>query len=142
MISISKRFQILEDLQARLKSITLANGYLTNIGNNVVYWQDTDFEYGESALVFRDTVEDISQNNYLYEKTLVVEICAIQQNAEDALLLVSSKILRDLEKAIDTFEIDWGKARITNTEKFVETKGKKTLKIKVKLKIEYREFLE
>lgn len=139
---ISKRLKILEDLQDALKAITLANSYLTNIGNNVVYWQDTDFEYGESALVFRDTIEDISQNNYPYEKTLVVEICAIQQNAEDALLLVSSKILKDLEKAIDTFEIDRGKARITNTEKFVETKGKKTLKIKVRLKIEYRDFLE
>lgn len=139
---ISKRLKILEDLQAKLKSITSANSYLTNIGNNVIYWQDTDFEYGESALVFRDTIEDISQNNYPYEKTLIVEICAIQQNAEDALLLVSSKILKDLEKAIDTFEIEWGKARITNTEKFVETKGKKTVKIKVKLKIEYRDFLE
>jgi hypothetical protein len=139
---ISKRLKILEDLQDALKAITFANGHLTNIGNNVVYWQDTDFEYGESALVFRDTIEDISQNNYPYEKTLIVEICAIQQNAEDALLLVSSKILKDLEKAIDTFEIDLGKARITNTEKFVETKGKKTLKIKVKVKIEYRDFLE
>ena len=139
---ISKRLKILEDLQAKLKSITSANSYLTNIGNNVVYWQDTDFEYGESALVFRDTVEDISQNNYPYEKSLIVEICAIQQNAEDALLVISSKILKDVEKAIDTFEIDLGKARITNTEKFVETKGKKTLKIKVRLKIEYRDFLE
>lgn len=139
---ISKRLKILEDLQDALKAITLANSYLTNIGNNVVYWQDTDVEYGESVLIFRDTIEDISQNNYPYEKTLALEICAIQQNAEDALLLVSSKILRDLEKAIDTFEIDCGKARITNTEKFVETKGKKTLKIKVRLKIEYRDFLE
>lgn len=139
---ISKRLKILEDLQNALTAITLANSYLTNIGNKVVYWQDTDFEYGESVLSFRDTIEDISQNNYPYEKTLTVEICVIQQNVDSDLLLISSKILKDLEGAINKFGVASGKANIINTEKIVETKGKKTLKIKAKVKIEYRDFLE
>ena len=139
---ISKRLKILEDLQNALTAITLVNSYLTNIGNNVVYWQDTDFEYGESVLSFRDTIEDISQNNYPYEKTLTVEICVIQQNVDSDLLLISSKILKDLEGAINKFGVASGKANITSTEKMVETKGKKTLKIKAKVKIEYRDFLE
>lgn len=139
---ISKRLKILEDLQNALTAITIANGCQTNIGNNVVYWQDTDFEYGESVLSFRDTIEDISQNNYPYEKTLTVEICVIQQNVDSDLLLISGKILKDLEGAINKFQVASGKANIINTEKIVETKGKKTLKIKAKVKIEYRDFLE
>jgi len=139
---ISKRLKILEDLQNALTAITVANGCQTNIGSNVVYWQDTDFEYGESVLSFRDTIEDISQNNYPYEKTLTVEICVIQQNVDSDLLLISSKILKDLEGSVNKFRVASGKANIMNTEKIVETKGKKTLKIKAKVKIEYRDFLE
>jgi|LakMenE07Oct09ns_1017277.scaffolds.fasta_scaffold03441_3 hypothetical protein len=139
---ISKRLVILENLQTALRTIKVVNGFLTNIGNNVVYWQDTDFEYGLSVLNFKDTIEDISQDNYPYQKTLTVEICVIEQNVEENLLLISSKILKDLEKTIDRFQIDSGKANIINTEKIFETKGKKALKIKVILKITYRDFLE
>lgn len=139
---ISKRLEILEDLQSRLKNITVANNYLTNIGENVVYWQDTDFEYGESVLAFKDTVEEVFQVNYPYEKVLSVEIAVYWQIVDDNLLTVSSQILKDLENCLDKFLVVRGNANIVNNEKIVETKGKKTLQIKVKLKIQYRDFLE
>lgn len=139
---ISKRLEILEDLQSRLKNITVANNYLTNIGENVVYWQDTDFEYGESVLAFKDTVEEVFQVNYSYEKVLSVEIAVYWQIVDDNLLTVSSQILKDLENCLDKFLVVRGNANIVNNEKIVETKGKKTLQIKVKLKIQYRDFLE
>lgn len=138
----SKRLEILEDLQSRLKNITVANNYLTNIGNNVVYWQDTDFEYGESVLVFKDTVEEVLQINYPYEKVLCVEIAVYWQNVDNSLLVVSSQILKDLENCLDRFLVLRGHVNIISNEKIVETKGKKTLQIKVKVKIQYRDFLE
>jgi len=138
----SKRLEILEDLQSRLKNITVANNYLTNIGKNVVYWQDTDFEYGESVLAFKDTVEEVLQVNYPYEKVLCVEIAVYWQIVDDNLLTVSSQILKDLENCLDKFLVLRGNANMVNNEKIVETKGKKTLQIKVKLKIQYRDFLE
>jgi len=138
----SKRLEILEDLQSRLKNITVANNYLTNIGKNVVYWQDTDFEYGESVLAFKDTVEEVLQVNYPYEKVLCVEIAVYWQIVDDNLLTVSSQILKDLENCLDKFLVLRGNANMFNNEKIVETKGKKTLQIKVKLKIQYRDFLE
>lgn len=136
---MGKRLEILENLQAALVTVRSVNGYQTEIGSNVVYWHDTDFEYGESVLEFRDTLEEVSQINYPYEKTLTVEICAIQSTENT--LTVSSQILEDLEKLINRFTVQHGKATIVSNEKTTETKGKKNLKVKIKLKIQYREFL-
>jgi hypothetical protein len=136
---MGKRLEILLALQADLMAIRTANGYQTEIGSNVVYWHDTDFEYGESVLEFRDTIEEMFQTNHPYEKTLTVELSAIQST--DNPLTVSSQVLEDLEKVIDRFTVQGGRATIVSNEKTTETKGKKNLKIKVKVKIIYREIL-
>lgn len=131
------RRQILENLQAKLEEIRLGNGYLTDIGQSVRYWQDTDIEYGETALEFRDTIEDLGLQNIPYEKSLMVEISAYQ--ASEDLLTASSDILEDIEKCLGDFTVEGGIAKILNNQKTTETKGKKTLKIKVTLRIQYRE---
>jgi len=137
---MSKRLEILQDLEAALKEISLVNNYQTNIGNNVVYWHDTDFEYGESVLEFRDTLEETSQVNYPYEKLLAVEISVI--NSTNTSLVESSQILEDLEKAVNKFKVQDGRVLMLSNEKMLETKGKKNIRIKLKIKIQYRELLE
>lgn len=137
---MGKRLEILQNLQTALSEISLANNYQTNIGSNVVYWHDTDFEYGESALEFRDTLEETSQINYPYEKLLTVEISFI--SSTNTSLLQSSQVLEDLEKALNKFKVQDGRVLMINNEKNLDTKGKKNIKIKLNLKIQYRELLE
>lgn len=137
---MGKRLEILQDLQAALTEISLVNNYQTDIGSNVVYWQDTDFEYGESVLEFRDTVEETVQVNYPYEKLLTVEISVI--NSTNTSLLQASRILEDLEKAVNKFKVQDGRVLMLSNEKMLETKGKKNIRIKLKIKIQYRELLE
>lgn len=137
---MGKRLEILQDLQAALTEISLVNNYQTDIGSNVVYWQDTDFEYGESVLEFRDTVEETVQVNHPYEKLLTVEISVI--NSTNTSLLQASRILEDLEKAVNKFKVQDGRVLMLSNEKMLETKGKKNIRIKLKIKIQYRELLE
>lgn len=137
---MGKRLEILQDLQAALTEISLVNNYQTDIGSNVVYWQDTDFEYGESVLEFRDTVEETVKVNYPYEKLLTVEISVI--NSTNTSLLQASRILEDLEKAVNKFKVQDGRVLMLSNEKMLETKGKKNIRIKLKIKIQYRELLE
>lgn len=137
---MGKRLEILQELQTALTEISLVNGYQTNIGSNVVYWHDTEFEYGESALEFRDTIEETVQVNRPYEKMLAIEISSVSLTAIS--LVESSKILEDLEKVVNKFKVQDGRVLILGNEKTVETKGKKYIRIKLKIKIQYRELLE
>ncbi len=133
-----KRLSILGIIQDKLQSITVANGYNTDIGNRVFYWQDLDFEYGETgAISFKDAFEETISNNTIYDKQLSIDVEAIKftENAlEDSCL-----ILEDLINSLLKFKEIYAKLEIKVNEKKIETKGKKAIRIKLTNLIMYRE---
>jgi hypothetical protein len=134
-----KRKEILEDIANLLATIKPVNLYQTNIGDNVVYWQDTDVEFSTNLVEYRDPYEEVKSVNLPLEKTLTVLISVIQ--VTESVFTVGCQILEDLEKAFAEFTVKEGKLFIKSNEKTVETKGKKSIKVTVKLEIMYREEL-
>jgi hypothetical protein len=134
------RLAILNAIADKLETITTANGYLTNVGNRVFYWQDLEFEYGEiGAISYRDPFEENKEVNLSLENSLTVEVSAIQftENA----LTDSCNLLTDLIRAIKG--AIWAnksiKSRLVSNDKRIETKGKTAIQIKLVFKVTYWE---
>jgi hypothetical protein len=71
----SKRQQIMTALITRLQTITVANGYETDIGANVNEWHVTNFEEAElPAVDVRDTTESVEVRGGNHDYTLSIQI--------------------------------------------------------------------
>ena len=133
---------ILKAIEAKLKTITLNNGYLTNIGQNTVkYWHDLDFEYDKEALEYRDIVEETEQPNQQTENTLTVKISYFSPTENP--LTLGCQVLSDLKKACykETWEKNALNTKISSSNKLVETKGKTILKVCLIIQVKYREII-
>lgn len=139
------RLQILQAFQTQLATITQANGYLTNIGQNIVYWLTYEQDYnGAFTLTFKDVEAQYEKVNNYYKELLTVEVQAIGYVQENTKLTDSCNILADLKQAL--IYTDW---RIDNNNviairpkldrKRLETKGKQAYLVGFTVEIEYRE---
>lgn len=136
-----EKHDILNAIAQRLAIITTSNGYQTNIGLKSSYWQDTDFEYGETgAVTFRDLEEEVKEVNQVQEFLLHLEIEAVAYS--ENLLAVGCHLQSDLIKAIGV-DPTWGgsaiKTELKGTEKQIATEGKRAIALTLKLDIQYRE---
>ncbi len=96
-----KRQRIMQELEAVLKTITIANGYNTNIGNKVYEYRETDIADAElPCLLYRDSDDIIEITHNLALHTLICEITAIEQ-AGTGLLRIRN-IVADVKRAIQT----------------------------------------
>lgn len=98
----SKRQQIIDAIDARLKTIKTVNGYETDAGNNVFEWRATPLQDSElPALLFRDTTSPVDDETYsMHLHTLSVEITLVASGATSADII--RKMLADIQKAIGT----------------------------------------
>lgn len=126
MPSIRQNFLL--DLQAALENL---NGF------EVFYWHDLDLQFEKNAIDFRDYFEEIKRVNRDEQKILSVKVSALIFTED--ILVQGSAILQDLENAIAGITVTNGEVSLESNEKFVETKGKKSIKITVKCKVSYRE---
>lgn len=134
-----KRIDIMEALGALLGAITVANGSNTDLGLNLLYWQDYATEYEEDALIYRDGDEDITEANSNHEYVLHTEIEAHSFSENPGLR--ANKCLQDIVLAIGkniTFSGLASKITLLGSETEVETDGKSACKVLVKLDIHYR----
>lgn len=75
MALTSIRQQILTAIKTRLQTITVANGYETDIGSNVNVWHTTDFQETElPAIDLRDPAEEVETRGGNHICTLSIEI--------------------------------------------------------------------
>lgn len=133
---------ILEDLLTQLETITIANGYSTDIGLNADYWSVYEDSYnGPPTVTFCDREEDTEKVNKFYSQILHVEITAISYSSATNKLADSCNLLADLKKAIILSQ--WSNyvliVRPVSNSKNIEGKGKQTIQIVFNIDIEYRE---
>ena len=135
-----KTLQILTQIKERLAGITIANGYFTDLGKTLTYFDDIDSEYNKDGLNYRDLDSEFfsAKNNY-HEAVMPVEIDAILfgENVLELGCYATSDILKAI--AIDP---TWSGCAINTVlkERFksVETKGKKAIKVEVTIDVTYR----
>lgn len=102
------RQQIVEAIDARLKTILKKNGYFSDVGNNVFEWRESGIAAAElPALVYRDKVEEIEGFTMLeYDHRLVVDVDVVAEPGSVGVEEVR-KIIADVFAAIGTDD-RWG----------------------------------
>ena len=71
----SRRQQIIDQLKTLLATVTVANGFKTNVGLNVFEWKGIDFQDTEiPGIDIRDPSEDVDTRGGRHFYTLMIEI--------------------------------------------------------------------
>jgi hypothetical protein len=117
----SKRDQIFAAVKARFATITVAAGYQTDIGANVLEWQLTALDNGQlPASLLSDPVEETStegsKNSATYTRLLTI-VAQLVLAETDATATMARKALADVIKAIGTDDKWGGLARRTLPKK-------------------------
>lgn len=134
-----KRIAMMEALGSLLSTIKVDNGFNTDLGNNLLYWQDYATDYEVDALIYRDVLENITDSNSNHDYVLQVEIEAHAFSETPG--LTANRVIQDITRAIGsniTFSGKGSKINLTGNETEVETDSKTACKVLVKLEITYR----
>lgn len=109
---MSTRQSIITAIDARLRTITIANGYHTNAGAHVYGWLDRDLADSElDAIIYRDQTNDLTpMATRRYENVLMIEIEAKTKQASGTAKRLR-EINEDIYKAIGSDETFSGLAR-------------------------------
>jgi hypothetical protein len=126
---VSTRQEFLLDLQTALLEVFPSF--------EVFYWHDLDWEFEKNSIDFRDTFEEVKRVNKRNQKLLSVKVSTLFFTED--ILTQGSEILQQLENAIVGITVVNGEVSLESNEKFVETKGKKSIKITVNCKVSYQE---
>lgn len=132
-----KRQQILDKIGELLARITIANGFNTDLGSSLAYWQDYASEYGEPILIYRDIEEESLEKGDDHENSLQVEI----EGRKPELPIEPNKILQDIIRAIGHDTTLGGlaiKVFPPSSQTLVETEGKVISRVMINLTIIYR----
>jgi len=135
-----KRLAIITTIINKLATITQINGYHTNLGNNIFYFRDLDYEYGETGAISIIDSEEYSNDinlNKTKQLNLSIEAIAFSENT----LLDSHNMLEDLENALSDESVGGLaiKATIESSEKSIQTAGKTAIKITLNYQIIYKD---
>lgn len=135
------RLEILQALQTQLQTITTANGYHTNLGQNVEYFTTYELDYdGPAAVTFRDVDTEYQRINTRYSHFLTCEIEALAWTTPANKLTDSCHILEDLNTAIVLSPWHPGviAVRPRTDSKQIEARGKQCISFQLDVEIEYR----
>ena len=100
---MGKRQDIITGLKAQLATISVANGYNTNMGSNVVEWRLSPISDAQLPMVeIRDSESNVSEdmNNVLSNKTLDIAITVY--NTVSTAGTTARLYIEDVLKAIST----------------------------------------
>lgn len=127
----SKRQKIVDRIETIIKTITVANGYLTNAGQHVFIWRTVPLDPSElDALVLRDldddtTVDDPDDAVQVNDLLVSIECVAGGADAKTAMLQIR-KMFSDLAKAIRT-ELADENSVLSGLARSVTPKGKRVI---------------
>lgn len=145
--------KILANIESALSQVTVDNGYETDIGLNVFYWQSIGFEFGiQQGVSFQDTSSLIEQLNTSYEHSQVVQIIAVSfvehepENSEFNIKVrdQADRLRSDLFRVVRENE-SWGSLAFNtapssadSTSLIVETEGQTAIRFLIEIEIKYR----
>lgn len=137
------RQQVMEAIQARLETIRVSAGYLTDVGINVFQWRDPmgePFQPHEKPCCFlRDASSEItSLDSTVHEHALSVEIGALVDR-DDAVAAMRD-LEADLTKAIGADRFFGGLVKFcqpTGTQSDVKTTGERNAVVRITLEVRY-----
>lgn len=95
---MTTRQEVCDALKAQLQTITVTNGYSTDLGTNVIAWSDVLIEPKTDTLIFGDTSEKYSEENQRLKRELTIEIQATVFTADYA--TVSRQVLEEMISAL------------------------------------------
>ena len=138
----SLRQQIMDAVATRLATITTANGYETDAGDNVYEWAVVPLDQGDlPALAYKDSGEDIVDETVGEQiRTLRIDIVAIEKGT--AVTAFARQVSADVIKAVGT-DLTWGglaedtALRIAGEDISIEHKDRKFVGSRTGLDIEY-----
>jgi hypothetical protein len=122
----SSRGLIVAAMKSRFQGINTGEGYITDMGNNVFLWKQSDFSPEEyPAVSIKDGDEEVAAHTIRYSKwTLTVELLGAVQSPTDGakpedVAELGRQMIEDLVKAIYVDET-WG---VVNTQTYVKNTG-------------------
>lgn len=134
------RAEILRAIGDRLRTVTVANGYSSNIGQDVTYWRDHAVQYERDGCSYYDEEEVDTEANHVDEKRLTVDIQAVKAIEADA-IAESTGLIGDIIKAVGV-DPSWGgcalNTKLIKNEKEIEAMGVRACRVSVTVKILYR----
>lgn len=102
----SKRQQIMNAIKTRLQSISVANGYETDLGNCIYEWKLSVYQSTElPGADLRDTTETVVNTIELHQHDMTVDVKILGNTT--SLAADIRKRLADVVKAVKT-DLTWG----------------------------------
>lgn len=106
------RQTLVDRILARFATITIANGYLTNVGAKVKEWQTTPLDETElTTLLVRDTIASVrpdpngpNSSKHTWTQQIIVD-AVLQESAQNA--VEARKTISDINKAV-AVDQTWG----------------------------------
>ncbi len=74
---MSARKDLMLAIKDRLEDISVANGYRTNIGQDVAYWRDARVDHGRDCMSFRDESATHARENRAQVHRVNVQVSAV-----------------------------------------------------------------
>lgn len=102
----SKRQDIIDAIETRMKTILVAGGYETNLGSNVFIWKATPFQSTEVPGVDVRDVDDISEAQTVGEEIHTMPIECRCHVGTTASMTDVRKITADINKAVGV-DVTW-----------------------------------
>jgi hypothetical protein len=138
---MTHRAEILQAIQTQLATLTITNGYSTDVGLNVRYWQDLPVEYdGPPVITFFDEKDFPNEIGSQHEHRLEVRIDAIAFFKTDS-INESCNLLADIVTLIGKNR-KWTPACVTThlgeNLKEIQVQGKPAVRITQEFDIVYR----
>jgi len=133
--------ELLTPILERCEEILTDNDYLTELGQNVVYWQPVSFEYATTGIYFRDVSCAKEDSNNRVKNTVLVKLDAVSPVELGDELSVSSDMVKDLTVAFaidnrltDEFSVTH---RIIRIDKKIPFQGKRLVVITLTIELIY-----
>ncbi len=138
-MATSIRQSIIDSIITRLQTITIANQYETDLGNNVFEWRETDIELLDlPCVVLRDPSESVVARGGNHHYSLEIELEAKSLASDTALV---RNIIADITKAIGVdpnFDsLVYQTTPVENETLEIEHKGKLFSSITMKFEVNY-----
>lgn len=140
MSSYTIREQIVRAVGERLESITIDNGYQTNLGDSVFGWLSAPLNSDDPvSLIYRDRKNTVIRAIGCHEHTLTIE--AILIIAKAANLETVRNMIADVTQCVGV-DVTWGglaqdTGPVWDEEIEIEHSGKKMAGVSIKFNIEY-----
>jgi len=135
------RLALLQSLQTQLATIKTTNGYATNIGAQVGYWDTYPDDYnGPDCVSFKDIETQYERINQRYQNKVAIEITAFAWTNKTDKLTQSCQMLEDIYQAVvvEPWDNSVIAVRPLTDGKDIQARGKQAILVEMIVEIEYR----